>query len=336
MTVYDVRLLKLLEGVFADGAVMADALDVQETSVGLKADLSQGAEVVQPFTDGEVVRVIDGGFGAQSASFFMILMDLGAFVVHIQGRAHTVCDDASTETSGGTSRHPTIKDQLDLVRTPQVEILPQNLLEEHPPGQGSVEDLSKCKFGLQHGQVIRITGLVIFFRIRMWQACKPFIDKPSDVDSRKVVANALEKDRILARQKAVVQTLIGNAPLVELTLGILMTIDAQLGRVREVRAKLEKEQPEILVHAVKVEVVDHRGGTNDPRIGRSRIFPAPPLRSKHDGFLLGASYEDHALVMLETLEVFPGDILLTLTFLEAHQRNPLVLDEPAYGLHEGP
>ena len=82
MTVDDVRLLKLLESVFADGAVVADALDVQETSVGLKADLSQDAQVVQPLADGEVVRIVDGGFGAESASFFRILMDLGAFVVH--------------------------------------------------------------------------------------------------------------------------------------------------------------------------------------------------------------------------------------------------------------
>ena len=106
------------------------------------------------------------------------------------------------------------------------------------------------------------------------------------MDSRKFVANVLEKDRILARQKADVQPLKSNSTLVELTLGILITIDAQLGRVREVRAELEKEQPEILVHAVEVEVIDHCGGTNDPRIKRSRVCPAPPLRSKHDGFFL--------------------------------------------------
>lgn len=65
-------------------------------------------------------------------------------------------------TSGRTSRHPTIKDQLDLVRTTQVLILRQNLLEENPPGQGTIEDLGKRKFGLQHGHNICITGLVIF------------------------------------------------------------------------------------------------------------------------------------------------------------------------------
>ena len=54
MAVYALRLLKHLKGIFADGAVVADALDVQKTSVGLKADLSQCVQVVQPLADGEV------------------------------------------------------------------------------------------------------------------------------------------------------------------------------------------------------------------------------------------------------------------------------------------
>ncbi len=58
------RLHHLLEGVLADGAIMADALDVEKTSVGLKADLPQGWEVVQPLADGEIAGVVDGGLNA--------------------------------------------------------------------------------------------------------------------------------------------------------------------------------------------------------------------------------------------------------------------------------
>ena len=48
-----------MERVFADGTVLADPLDVQETSVGLEADPPQGGQVRQPFADAEVARVVD-------------------------------------------------------------------------------------------------------------------------------------------------------------------------------------------------------------------------------------------------------------------------------------
>ena len=38
------RFIDTAERVFADGTVLADPLDVQETSVGLKADLPQGGQ----------------------------------------------------------------------------------------------------------------------------------------------------------------------------------------------------------------------------------------------------------------------------------------------------
>jgi len=47
----------------AVGGVVAESLDVQQASVGGKADLPQGGQIGQPFADGEVVGVVDGGFG---------------------------------------------------------------------------------------------------------------------------------------------------------------------------------------------------------------------------------------------------------------------------------
>ena len=60
-------LVTLVERVLADGAVVADCLEVQQTSVGLEADLPQSGQVVQPLGDGEVAGVVDDGLGAKSA-----------------------------------------------------------------------------------------------------------------------------------------------------------------------------------------------------------------------------------------------------------------------------
>jgi len=42
---------------------MAESLDVEQTSVGGKADLPQRGQVGQPFPDPEVAGVVDGGLG---------------------------------------------------------------------------------------------------------------------------------------------------------------------------------------------------------------------------------------------------------------------------------
>jgi len=47
-------------------------LDVQQTSVGLKADEPQGGQVLQPFAEVEGAGIVDRSFGAQGTTFLMI------------------------------------------------------------------------------------------------------------------------------------------------------------------------------------------------------------------------------------------------------------------------
>ena len=57
-----------------------------------------------------------------------------------------------------------------------------------------------------------------------------------------------------------------RAYLRQLPLEVLVAVDAQLGVVREVRAELREERPEVLVHRVDVVVVHHRRRRHQPRI----------------------------------------------------------------------
>ena len=79
------RLVNLPKGVFTQETVMAESLDVQGTPVGLKADLPQGGQVLQPFAHVEVARIMDRRFGVQSTAFLVVLLDARMFVVHVQG-----------------------------------------------------------------------------------------------------------------------------------------------------------------------------------------------------------------------------------------------------------
>ena len=62
------RFVDTAERVFADGTVLADPLDVQQTSIGLEADLPQSGQVTQPFADAEVARVVDRRLGPQGTA----------------------------------------------------------------------------------------------------------------------------------------------------------------------------------------------------------------------------------------------------------------------------
>ena len=55
------------EGGGAFGGVVADSLDVEQTSVGLKADLPQGWQVRQPFPEAEIGGFVDGGLRTDDA-----------------------------------------------------------------------------------------------------------------------------------------------------------------------------------------------------------------------------------------------------------------------------
>ena len=70
-----VRPLHLGEGGFAETAVAADPLDVEETSVGGEADRPQRGEVSQPLAEPEVAGSGAGGLGPERLARFVGLRD---------------------------------------------------------------------------------------------------------------------------------------------------------------------------------------------------------------------------------------------------------------------
>ncbi len=124
----------LLKRVFADGAVVGNSLDVQQTPIGLKADLPQRGQIRQRFADAEVPRVVDGGFGAERAPFLVILLDPGIFVIDVQRRNHAVGDNARAKPAGSAAADPAIEDQRHLTGPSDIQVFPDHFLEKDPPG----------------------------------------------------------------------------------------------------------------------------------------------------------------------------------------------------------
>lgn len=81
-----------------------------------------------------------------------------------------------------------------------------------------------------------------------------------------------------------------------------------------------KKGAEIPVHAVDVEVIDHGGGTDQPRICGSGLLIAPALGAEHRGLLLRLADEQYTLFGGELFPVRGGHIILALSLLEMHDR----------------
>src|SRR6202011_4967359 len=91
------QVFAVLERCFADEAVMADALDVEQTSVGRKADLAQFLKIFGASADREIAGVVDGRFSSKRLSLLVVLLDAGFFVFDVTRGQDAVGDDAGAE-----------------------------------------------------------------------------------------------------------------------------------------------------------------------------------------------------------------------------------------------
>ena len=99
--------------------------------------------------------------------------------------------------------------------------------------------------------------------------------------------------RIGTAQKAIVQCFIGDTGLLQLTLGILMTIQTELGIVGKVGTVLEKEGAKVLVNRINVVLIHQRRRTHDPRIAHSCLWITPFLGPEYVDLLLRFANEQH-------------------------------------------
>src|SRR5262249_7046475 len=130
LTVAIERPVDRLEGSFGQQAVMAEPFELEQASIGGKADLTQLRQVGQTLADLEVVSVVDRGLGPERTAFLVVLLDAGALVVDVQRGRDALGEDAGAEAAGGGTDDLAVEDQLDLVGAAEVEVLANDLLEE--------------------------------------------------------------------------------------------------------------------------------------------------------------------------------------------------------------
>ncbi len=258
----------------------------------------------------------------------MILLDAGVLVLDVQRRGDALGEDPGAKAARGgmasAVEDSAVEDQRHPVGAPHVEVLGDDGLEERPARGGTVQHLGQGELGLEDRDVVAVTGPAVRGAEGMRQAGQPLAQQPVDASRVQPVTGALQTLRVLTGGEAVVERLETDPGLGYLPLGPLVAVQAQLRRVGEVRAEFDEERPEVGVDGIDVEVVDHRRGPHDPRVGGTGDRVAALLSAEHRGFLLSPAQEQHALVTLEAGQELVGQIIFALPLGKIDDRHTLI------------
>lgn len=289
------RLGVRIEHPLGQGAVLADGFNLQQATIGLEADGPQGGQVDEFASNAKVAGVVDGGLGAQGVVELEVLLDLRVLIADMQRGDDPLGEDPGAEDARGTLGDAPVEDQADLLGTTQIEVLPDQFLEQMTPGHGSVEDLGAGEFGLKDRQFIAEAGGTIRGGEGLGQAGKPFAHHRVDLLRRQAVQYPLQGRRVRAPEQTVVQCLKGDPRLGQLALGELIPVEIDAGGVGKVGREFDAQGAEVLTHHIEVVLIAHhvRSALPGEAVARQGIV----LRADVEGaeLLLGHADVENAL-----------------------------------------
>jgi hypothetical protein len=132
----------------------------------------------------------------------------------MEARVHAVGDHPRAVPHGrrwsGPS-DPDGKEEADAVRSPEVEILPDDGFEEQTPLHRAIEDLRETDFELIDGEAVIVAGAAVGCRERPGQTMRPAVKEGLDVVRAQRIAGGLQGDRVGTGEKPVVERLEPNA-----------------------------------------------------------------------------------------------------------------------------
>jgi hypothetical protein len=324
----------LIERTLADCTVVADSLDVEQTSVGLEANLPQCGQVGQSLADLEIASVVDGRLSPQGAAFLIVLLDPSVFIVDMQRWDDSLSDHSGLAASRGLRENFLAKDQLNLIRAAEIQVLADDLFKEDAATHRLVKNLRQRKLRLQDREIVTIPCLTIPRCEGVRKDSEPLAGQAVDLLGGKIVTDLLQPSGIVAPQNSIVESFEAYTLGCKLSLCVLVPIEAELSGVGKIGGELQEERPKITINAVEVVLVDEGRGAHDPRV-RGSCHRIPALfRPKDRNLLLGFANEQNTFLSREASSVLSGDIILALALPERDERDLVLLGKALDGPDE--
>jgi hypothetical protein len=148
------------------------------------------------FADPEVAGVVDGGLGAKGDSFFVILLDPAGLELDVQRRDDAIGEDPGAEAARcgplAAPDDPPVEDGGHAVGSTEVDVVADDLFEEDPHSNGTVEDLGERELGLKDRDVVAIPRSAFRDGERMRKAGRPLAHEAVDLLVVEAVADPLQ------------------------------------------------------------------------------------------------------------------------------------------------
>src|SRR6202165_1994937 len=125
----------------------------------------------------------------------------------------SLLNDPGAEAPGRGGGYALFEDQLHAVRSAEVEIVADHLLEELPTPDRTGKDLGQADLHLPDGELPIVARLAILGSERHRQALQPTGEKRRDLLLPQGIAKLLEGRAIRAGEKPVVESLVDDGAL---------------------------------------------------------------------------------------------------------------------------
>src|SRR2546426_1015233 len=306
-----------LDGLGGDGAVLRHALEGQQAVVDVPAQCPQARQVAQVATDLEVVGIIEGCLGAERLVELEVLLDASVLVIEAQAGLDAGSQHASAEVTWSVASDAALEEQLHPVGTADIEVVADHFLEEFAAVQGAIEDLGEADLHLENRKLVAHSHGAVGRGERMRQPAQPAAEESVDILGAEIVADLLQRNRVVAGEEAVLQFLVADPLALELTLGPLVAVDPDADAERSVRGELDEAEAEVAVEDVEVILVDVELASIKREARRAATAPramptAGPFLEDAEGgdHLLRHADQHHPFLSLEAGLIAAGGFFL--------------------------
>ena len=210
---FDGGVLQAVERLLGQDAPVTDALGLEQFAIDALSKIAQVAQVVDPFVDGEVLGVVDRRFRAEGPLLFEVLFDVRGLLFHVQTGCHAVGGHPAPVAVGRRSRlgDPAQTPQRHAIGAAEIKVVADDGLEEVAPLYRAVKDLGETRFQLVNGQAMTVARHPIGRDEGPRQPLRPPVEEGLQVAGREPVTDGLKQMRGCTGQKAVVETVEGEA-----------------------------------------------------------------------------------------------------------------------------
>src|SRR5882724_2258262 len=217
-----------------------------------------------------------------------------------------------------------MKNQRDLIRPAHIEMIPDHAFKPHPARLRPVEHAGIGNLELSERHLIPIPGAEVGLGEGRRQTPGPAGEKALHGRWAELIADLLQRGRITAGTKSVIQGFIANAGLVQLPFGPLMTIEPQPDGKGRIGVGLPERPAPFRIPDIEIEMIDegHLATPVHVRVAGS-LLPFPRPRSPHRRLLLRGPDQHYPVFALarRRFQVRTRGLLFVLTLLEMHDRN---------------